>query len=105
MRIISVFPIILAASLAWSAASAADGDAVEGKRLAGQWCSSCHATSAGATASDTAPAFTAIAADPAQTDARLRLWIARPHGRMPNPNLSRLEIENVVAYLRTLRRK
>ncbi len=102
MKIFPVFSMIVAASLGWSAASA--GDAVEGKRLAGQWCSSCHATDAGRTASDIAPAFTRIAANPVRTDAWLRLWIARPHGRMPNPNLTRLEIENVVAYIRTLRK-
>lgn len=99
----TIFLTIFVGSLIWAMDVRAEGDAIDGRRIAGQWCAACHATDASARAPDIAPSFTAIAADPAQTPDRLRLWIADPHGRMPNLNLTRIEIENVIAYIRSLK--
>lgn len=78
------------------------GDAAAGRRLAERWCASCHAVAPGR-ASDTAPAFATMARDPKRTEAYLRAWLQRPHPRMPDFNLGRDEIDDLLAYLRTLK--
>jgi len=75
----------------------------EGRLIARHWCAACHATGTSNRTSDTAPAFKIIADDPARTPARLRLWLTAPHPPMPNPGLSRVEIEDVIAYIRSLK--
>ncbi len=90
--------IAVLASSVW-----AGGDPARGRILARQWCASCHQIEPGAAASDTAPAFASVANDPAMTPARLRAWLADPHPPMPNPSLSREEIDAIVAYLESLR--
>lgn len=81
------------------------GDPARGESLATAWCADCHLVRDGGqqTASDAAPTFTAIANDPEVTDAGLRTFLHDPHYPMPNLTLSRREIEDFIAYLRTLR--
>jgi mono/diheme cytochrome c family protein len=93
--------LILAASVAATPASAA-GDAAEGEKIAQRWCTSCHTVGGKPMASDKAPAFSALAADPAKSEAYLKAWISNPHPPMPNFNLSRRTIEDLVAYIRSL---
>ena len=52
---------------------------------------------------DTAPPFAAIANDPKRSPDALRAWLARPHPPMPNMNLTRTEISDIVAYLLSLK--
>ncbi len=102
MRPTAVFAFLAAVALAPHAVLAAD--AASGAVLAGRWCASCHATgTGGATAPDAGPPFAAIAADPAYDDARLRGWLSDPHPPMPNLNLTRAEIEDLIAHIRTLK--
>lgn len=78
----------------------------EGRVIAETWCAGCHAVAPDqAAATDAAPAFaTLAAADPLRTDAGLAAWIADPqHPVMPDPGLSREQIEAVIAYIRSLR--
>lgn len=81
---------------------AAAFQAEDGHRLARTWCSSCHEVE-GADGSDVAPSFRQIATDPATTPKRLRAWLSTPHPAMPDFNLSRPEIDSIIAYLETLR--
>lgn len=96
----------LPAMVAW-AALAPDGLAEEGvalgHALARQWCAACHQVEAGATANDAVPSFLALARDPAVSEGGLKAWLADPHPPMPNPSLSRAEIDALVAYLLSLR--
>jgi mono/diheme cytochrome c family protein len=83
-----------------SPARAADAD--HGRALARQWCAGCHAVEASAkTASDTPPSFASIARHPDVTEDSLRAWLNAPHPSMPNFELSRTAIEDLVAYIRT----
>jgi len=92
----------LALMLPLTAARAADS--ARGANLAKQWCVSCHVPSAEArTGSDAGPPFALMAADPAYTDARLRGWLAQPHPPMPDFHHSRAEIEDLIAYIRSLK--
>jgi mono/diheme cytochrome c family protein len=93
---------MLAFALPLSTASAADS--ARGADLARRWCTSCHVPGTAARAgTDAGPPFAQMAADPAYTDARLRGWLADPHPPMPNLNLSRADIEDVIAHIRGLK--
>lgn len=94
--------ILGSAILCASANTAFAGDVANGKKIASQWCSQCHATGADASAPDAAPPFPAMATDPAYTDRRLETWLAEPHPPMPNFELSRRTIDDVIAYIRSL---
>lgn len=79
-----------------------------GRALIETWCLQCHAlstpaSSVGGATSSGAPAFTAIARDPAWTPERTRAFLLRPHQPMPPLELSSLEIDEVLAYLASVR--
>jgi mono/diheme cytochrome c family protein len=93
---------MLALAPPWATATAADS--ARGADLARRWCASCHVPGAQARAgTDAGPPFAEIASNPAYTDERLRGWFAAPHPPMPNLNLSRAEIEDLSAYIRSLK--
>ena len=86
-----------------SVAVTAQESAEQGQKLARQWCAECHIVEPGNTASDVAPTFPQIAENRTLTPDRLRGWLSDPHPPMPNLSLSRAEIEDLVAYLESLR--
>ena len=88
-----------------SAAGAEVGNPEEGRALARTWCQSCHLVEPSGSGPDAAPPFATIANDRERTDRRLRVWLADPHPPMPNLKLGRQEIEDLVAYIGSLRRK
>lgn len=82
------------------------GLAERGRFLARHWCTSCHVVERDAgRGTDSAPPFPKLADDPAYTEARLRGWLAAPHPPMPDPGLSRREIDEIAAYILSMRRK
>lgn len=81
----------------------AAGNAEGGHVLARVWCSSCHVVDASSIEGrDTAPSFADIARRRAGDRTWLRAWLIAPHPPMPNFNLSRQEIDNIIAYLESL---
>ena len=82
------------------------GDAAAGRQLAEAWCSNCHIVSVGQQrgTSTGAPTFAAIAAQKAITPMALRAFLQTPHQRMPDLHLTRNEIDDVSAYILSLRR-
>ena len=79
------------------------GDSASGLYLARQWCVECHVVEAGqASASDAGPPFAEVAKNPAKTERGLRAWLSDPHPPMPQLNLSKTEIENLLAYIQSL---
>jgi mono/diheme cytochrome c family protein len=83
---------------------AAAGDAQAGKALAQSWCKSCHVVGPRGSGTDAVPSFAAIASDPTLTAERLRTFLANPRHPMPNPQLANTEIEDLVAYIQSLKR-
>ena len=81
------------------------GDAESGKRIAKLWCSSCHIVSEEepAVATDGIPPFRSIARNPRNTPARIAAILVDPHPPMPNLQLSNQTIEDIIAYMETLR--
>ena len=103
VRIIALTLICLPAGL-----SAQEiGDTVAGERLARNWCSSCHVVGPGAEqgTSNGAPTFAAIARMKSTTPMALTVFLQTPHGRMPDLHLSRGEIDNLIAYIISLKPK
>ena len=89
-------------AIAASEASAA-GIALSGKEIASQWCTSCHLVSEGqTTASADAPPFKTIAEKYQDNSEALSNFLTDPHPPMPDLNLSRTEIQDLVAYLMSL---
>lgn len=91
----------LVAILWVTGAAHAAGDADKGGLLVTEWCVSCHYVGAEerAVAADQAPPFAMVAR---YTDERLEAFLTRPHPPMPNFDLARQQIDDIIAYLRTL---
>lgn len=78
--------------------------AAEGQDLARRLCAGCHAmetTSAAVPAG--IPSLRALANLPGQTGARITGILLQPHAPMPDMRLSLLEIQDLLAYLESLR--
>ena len=80
------------------------GDAPTGEQIAKRWCAGCHLVSPDQkTANADVPSFMEIARRPAGDMTRLKGFLADPHPPMPNLNLTRAEIDNVLAYISSLK--
>lgn len=79
-------------------------EAANGKVLAEKWCASCHLVSPDqAKASADAPPFAWIANRSDDKIDRLAFFLLDPHPVMPNFDLSRDQITDLVAYIRGLK--
>ena len=78
-------------------------DAAKGSQLARQWCASCHVTggSPAGNLQQGPPSFSTIART--RTADQLRTFLSHPHGAMPDLSLTRVEMEDLVGYIETLR--
>jgi mono/diheme cytochrome c family protein len=94
---------IVAFAVALSCAAAL-ADVAAGERLARQWCANCHVidgSGPSATLPQGPPSFRVAAGhlNPEQ----LRAFLTHPHGQMPDLALTRSEIDDVIAYIESLR--
>jgi len=82
------------------------GDPMEGRKIASTWCSNCHRIDSGGAgqAGDGAPTWAAVAAMPSTTSMSLHAFLMSPHGRMPDFTLSRGQIDDLVAYILSLKK-
>lgn len=80
-------------------------DAERGKALAERLCVNCHVVSSESSGSvpDGVPPFNAIANKPGQTADHIATILMKPHAPMPNIDLTRSEIVDLIAYLDALR--
>jgi len=76
------------------------GDPLKGRLVAESRCAECHAFRA----RRGAPTFSAIAHMPSTTALALTVFLQSSHFNMPNLVLSRVERDNLVAYILSLRR-
>lgn len=82
--------------------SSAAGNADAGRSLAQRWCSSCHQVEPGAPAKDVAPPFASLGVQKDKDPGWIRAWLANPHPPMQGINLSRRQIDDIIAYLQSL---
>jgi len=98
--------LLLAGAASAPALAQQVGNVDSGRAIARKWCGSCHLVGnepqGGAT--DAAPPFAALAAEPSTTEFRLRAFFMTPHQRMPDIRLSRDETDDIIAYILSLRR-
>ncbi len=96
--------LMLAGGLLMASGPAYSADAEAGRALARIWCAYCHIAEEGQEqASDIAPPLAQIANDPSKSPSSIAAWLADPHPPMPNLNLSQREIDDLVAYIETLK--
>jgi mono/diheme cytochrome c family protein len=103
MRIPSSLLLLALAALP-AAAQTQTQALAQGRAVAEAWCANCHVVGSGSrTGSDAAPSFASIAQHRPNASA-LRIWLSQRHKDvMPNYALSRDEVDNVVAYILSLR--
>ena len=99
---------VLAAGLAVLSAGAQAqhrGGAMRGEALARDVCADCHAVEASPEVlrTDAPRPFAMVARDPAWDDDALRAYIRDPHPQMPQFELTPEGLDDVVAYIRSLR--
>jgi mono/diheme cytochrome c family protein len=84
--------------------SALAADAFNGKRVAELWCAACHVVNVNQRqANADAPPFEEIAKRPSFSEPGLVTFLLDPHSKMPNMNLTRIEANDIAAYIATLR--
>ena len=91
--------------LALTGKATAAGSPTEGRKIAERWCAACHQVSdEQKTANTEAPAFATIAEKYPDKDGldALAAFLADPHPVMPDMNLTRREISDLVAYIGSL---
>jgi len=94
---ISVLLTLVAASPAFAA-----GDVVQGKKIAKRWCASCHVISPEQMqGSADVPTFCDIAQR--KSGGKLKIFLMDPHPKMPDMSLTRQEIDDIVAYIESLK--
>jgi len=95
---------VAAAWLCWlaTAPALAAGDVQRGHELARRWCTGCHVVDPSGEGPDAAPPFPAIAQRHGADHSWVHGWLTAPHPPMPNFNLTRQEIDDVIAYLDSL---
>jgi mono/diheme cytochrome c family protein len=79
-------------------------DASNGKRVAELWCAACHVVTVNQRqANADAPPFEEIAKRPYFSEPALVTFLLDPHAKMPNMNLTRIEANDIAAYIGALR--
>ncbi len=112
MRVSNVCALVIALWLLPAATSSATdaeplhaGDAARGLRLADNWCSSCHLVSPEQkTPSRGAPPFSQIAQSQTFNADHLAYLLYDPHPKMAKLALSRRAIDDIAAYVLSLRK-
>jgi cytochrome c len=85
-----------------SGALAQPADPETGREIAERWCTSCHVVTPGGPGADAGPPLPELMRGGQRTADELRGWLAAPHPPMPDLDLTRQEIEDIVAYLESL---
>ncbi|KAF2989551.1 Cytochrome c-552 [Methylocystis sp. MJC1] len=105
--IVSLFGGVAARAGEESNPGAADARVAAGHKFALQVCAACHVVARDQTKrpilKPPAPRFLVLARRSSVTEAFLRGFLRTPHGKMPNPELADFQIDEVVAYMLSLK--
>ena len=77
------------------------GDAARGAEVVRRWCVGCH--SAGPSVDDRIPSLRSLAADSRRSEGAIRAFLMQPHKPMPPLEISNQQIEDIIAYLGSIR--
>ena len=96
--------IALSAGAPLALAQEPGGNVAHGRRLAEQWCSSCHQLNpAGAPPRADTPGFPRIAAMPSTTALSLRVFLQTSHAGMPNIQIMPADADDLIAFILSLK--
>lgn len=91
------------------AAASSDNLVLAGHDFALEVCSACHVVAKGQKSAPIlkppAPSLLAIARRQRSTESFLRHFLSSPHGKMPDPQLAEFQIDEVVAYMLSLKHR
>jgi mono/diheme cytochrome c family protein len=107
MRLPYLSFMAIAAAVAAPQVQAQDlGDVQQGRALANQVCSECHAVGLGGGGSPNAlaPRFEAVAATPGMTAMALNAFLHTSHRNMPNLLLTADQTNGIIAYILSLKK-
>lgn len=90
---------ILATTAPIAGAQDVHGSIAGGRRLAEQWCASCHQLGAGAPAKPGVPTFVQVAQLASSTELALRVFLRTSHADMPNIQLSQADTDDLIAFV------
>jgi mono/diheme cytochrome c family protein len=98
-------PFALAALLAMPCVAEAQeaGNVEAGHAYAKKVCAECHAVERGETEILNPPSFQIVADSPGITERALAVWLRNPHPNMPDFILPQADMENVIAYIMSLK--
>ena len=97
--------LVTLASTAQAQTQALVGDLDAGRTIAKTWCANCHVVDPNATqGADQVPTFAAIAKMTSTTAMSLHAFLQTPHSRMPNFQLGNQQIDDVSAYILSLKK-
>jgi cytochrome c len=103
---VSAAALAFIAAASSSATDVAAASATSGKVLVQQSCMSCHAIAPGQQSPNPkAPAFAAVANEPSATPYSLRIFLQTTHTTMPNFVIKSDDIDDIVAYIVSLKQK
>lgn len=99
----AAFVALAASALFMTAPAVAAGDAEAGADVALRWCTACHLIRplASGPVLQGPPSFQTMARE--RSPGTLRAFLANPHAPMPPIELSRTDIENLLAYIEAQR--
>ncbi len=103
-QIAAVTAILLLATPAWAQEA---GNSKAGHALARTWCVSCHVVDSAQKSASTSgpPTFMEVAMMPSTTTLSLHAFLTAPHAPMPDFQLSRQQIDDVTAYVLSLKQR
>lgn len=106
MRLIGIATAVLVIYSNLSLAQSPASSVQDGHAFALEVCSECHVVAPGqeTPATDAVPTFHNIAQNPAVTEMSLRVFLQTPHAQMPNFILSRIQTDNVISYILSLKK-
>jgi len=102
MNFAKAVPLVMAAIMLPQAAVA--DDPTHGRSLAENWCSSCHTVSPDQRSAGGAPSFATIAQSPDFSAERLAYLLLDPHPKMAKLALSQRAINDIAAYIKSLKK-
>jgi mono/diheme cytochrome c family protein len=92
---------ILAIAIVAGPATGHAGDMARGAQLAQLWCANCHIVGSGSQGQEQVgpPSFREISG---LSSDQLRTFLIKPHSPMPDMSLSRSEMDDLIAYIKSL---
>jgi mono/diheme cytochrome c family protein len=94
-------PCVIAGTMILTVPAAMAADIGQGAKIAQRWCATCHVVTPGQPAAKAdAPSFASISA--ARKVPEIAGFLMQSHPSMPDMNLSRAEIADLIAYMQSL---